>query len=113
MNYQDICAALESLGWREGRDQFKPYARMFYKRYDTPTRCSGNDDKAGMQVCLYVSEWDNTGKVNIEMELCGGLTDGTWIKFLHYCLPSDIEKVLSSIPRMLAAWEAINHAKSS
>lgn len=110
MNYQDTCAALESLGWREGRDQFKPYARMFYKRYDTPTRCSGNDDKAGMQVCLYVSEWEDTKKVNIEIELHGGLSDGTWVHLKNYCLSADIDKVLILIPRMLTTWEVVaNH----
>lgn len=100
----DVGSVLLSLGWREGRDQFRAYARMFYKRYDTPTRCAGNDDKEGMQVCLYVSEWQ--GRQSIEMELCGGLSDGTWLKLHNYGLPQDVHGVLALIPRILAVWEA-------
>ncbi len=100
----DPCSVLHSLGWREGRDQFRNYARMFYKRHDTPTRCAGNDDKAGVQVCLYVS--DLQGRTNIEMEVCGGLADGTWLKLHNYALPQDVHGVLALIPRIIAVWEA-------
>lgn len=100
----DACSVLLALGWKEGHDQFRSYARMFYKRHDTPTRCAGNDDKSGMQVCLYVSELD--GRHSIEMELCGGLSDGTWIKLHNYGLPQDVHGVLAIIPRILAVWEA-------
>lgn len=79
---------------------------MFYKRHDTPTRCAGNDDKDGMQVCIYVSELQ--GALCIEMEVCGGLSDGTWLKLHNYSLPQDVRKVIDIIPRILAAWEAAN-----
>lgn len=100
----DPCSVLLSLGWQEGRDQFRDYARMFYKRYATPTRCAGNDDKSGAQVCIYVSEFQ--GRQSIEMELRGGLSDGTWLKLHNYSLPPDVQDVLALIPRILAVWEA-------
>ena len=102
---QDTCFTLLFLGWREGRNDIRKYARMFYKRHDTPTRCRLNDDKEGIQVCLYVSEFD--GKESIEIEVSGGLSDGTWINLHNYSLPRDIhvDKVLALIPRMLTLWE--------
>jgi hypothetical protein len=62
-----------------------------------------------MQVFIYVSTL--FGKVNVEMEVCGQLPDGTWFKLLNYALPPDVDTVLSMIPRMLATWEATASAK--
>lgn len=92
-------------GWREYPDQFKKYARCFYKQFDTPTRCFGNDDKAGVQICVAVSDMD---WISIEMDLCAGLKDGTWLKIQNYALPKTIKEVTALIPRMLSAWEAAN-----
>lgn len=53
-------ATLLADGWREYPNQFRRYARCFYKRFDTPTRCHGNDDKPGVQIQIAVSvmeEW--------------------------------------------------------
>ena len=72
-------------------------------RFDTPTVCSGNSDKPGMQVGIYVS---SDGEM--EMELCAGLRDDTWIKILNYSLPNTLEEVIPLIPRLLAIWEAAN-----
>lgn len=101
-----ICDQLAAAGWRECSNQFKTYSRCFYKRFDTPTRCSGNDDKPGMQIEIGVSEYDT--RTSIELELCAGLKDETWLKLRKYCLPKDLNEVLKLIPRMLAVWEAAN-----
>lgn len=93
-------------GWREYPNQFKKYARCFYKRFDTPTRCHCNDDKSGIQVEIAVSEW-KWGEI-YEMELSGELRDETWIRLHNHELPKDIQKVAALIPRMLAVWEAAN-----
>lgn len=98
----NTCEKLLSSGWREGKDQFKSYARMFYKRFDTPTKCNCNDR---MQVILYVSELHGTE--NIEMQLCGELKDKTWIKLEYYSLPRSIDEVTKLIPRILKTWEYI------
>ena len=89
-------------GWRESPNQFKKYARCFYKRFDTPTRCACND-KPGMQIEVAVSD---TG--GMEMELCGELRNGTWLKVLNYALPSTVQEVTALIPRLLAVWETAN-----
>lgn len=90
-------------GWKEYPDPFRKYARCFYKRIQTPTRCSGNDDKDGIQVCLSVSEYG--GRESIELEICAGLKDETWIKLLSYSLPGGVDAALAAIPRMIATWE--------
>lgn len=95
-------------GWREYPDGFRKYARCFYKRFDTPTRCRCNDDKAGMQVCCAVSEF--RWRVSYELDLCGELQDGTWIKLHQWATPEDVEQGLAVIPRMLATWEYIANA---
>lgn len=100
------CMELLADGWREFPDQFKKYARCFYKRFDTPTRCHGNDDKPGVQVTIAVSELD--GWMSMEMELCAGLKDETWLKIQNYVLPKTVKEVTALVPRMLAVWESAN-----
>jgi hypothetical protein len=95
--------------WREYPDQFRKYARCFYKRFDTPTRCACNDDKAGMQICFAVSEYE--GVESIEADICGELPDGTWVKIMQHGLPKDLAGCLAVIPRMLATWESISNYK--
>ena len=98
----DLLAA----GWREYPNQFKKYARCFYKRFDTPTRCHGNDDKPGVQVMIAVSVMETW--MSMEIELCAGLKDETWLKIQNYALPKTVKEVTALIPRMLAAWESAN-----
>lgn len=106
------CLLLEREGWREYPDQFRKYARCFFKRFDTPTRCRCNDGKAGMRVCVAVSHHEKCW--SYEIDLCGELPDGTWIKLHNYGMPSDIEAGLAAIPRLLATWEFIAaNAKAS
>jgi hypothetical protein len=100
-----ICNELLSLGWREYPDQFRPQSRFFAKRYPTPTRCHCNDDKAGAQIELHVSEW--RGGESMELQITAGLADGTWVKLQNYGLPKDVHSVIALIPRLLATWEAI------
>jgi hypothetical protein len=102
-----ICEQLASEGWREYPNQFKRHSRCFYKSIDTPTRCSGNDDKPGMQIEISLSD-GFAGEASFEMEICGGLKDDTWLKILNYSLPKTVEEVTALIPRMLAIWEAAN-----
>lgn len=107
---QIICDKLAADGWRAHRNQFKAYAVCFYKNFDTPTRCRCNEDKPGMQielqVSLHVSQYGEHH--SIQLELCGQLADGTWIRIQNYSLPYDLDKVLALIPRMLKVWEASN-----
>lgn len=106
MNTVEQCVTeLISLGWREYPNQFKDYARCFYKQFDTPTRCHGNDDKPGVQIQISVSD-GYAGSVSMEMELRAGLKDETWVKIQNYSLPKTIDDVIALIPRMLATWEA-------
>lgn len=99
------CSLLERDGWREYPDQFRKYARCFYKRFDTPTRCRCNDDKAGMQICVAVSHHEQWW--SYEIDLHGELPDGTWIKLHNHGMPPDIKDGLATIPRLLATWEFI------
>lgn len=99
------CSRLLADGWREYPDQFRKYARCFFKRFDTPTRCACNDDKAGMQICVAVSEHE--GRSSYEIDLHGELPDGTWINLHNHGMPEDIEAGLATIPRLLATWEFI------
>ena len=94
-------------GWREYPNQFRKYARCFYKRFDTPTVCSGNSNKPGMQIEISVSD-GYAGGVSMEMELCAGLKDGTWLKIQNYSLPKTVAEVTALIPRLLAMWESAN-----
>lgn len=103
MNITDAARILILGGWREYPDQFRRHARCFFKRFETPTRCAGNSDKAGMQVCCAVSEFEV--RARFELDLCGELSDGTWIKFDQWSLPAEIDAVLALIPRMIATWE--------
>jgi len=103
---QSACNGLLADGWREYPDQFKNYARCFLKRFYTPTRCSGNDDKPGVQIQIAVSEFN--GSVSMELELCAGLKDETWVKIQNYALPKTAKEVISLIPRLLVMWESIS-----
>jgi hypothetical protein len=94
---------LLAAGWREYPNKFKKWARCFYKQHDTPTRCACNDDKAGIQIEIAVSD---TG--DMEMEVSGQLKDGTWMHLHNYSLPPTTAGVLALIPRMLATWESAN-----
>lgn len=93
-------------GWREYPNQFKKFARCFYKQFDTPSRCRGNGDKQGIQIEMCVS--DITGNEAYEIELTGQLGDGTWITLHQYSLPNDIRKAVTLIPRLLTLWEEAN-----
>ena len=104
------CRALLADGWREYPNQLKKHARCFYKRFDTPTPCAGNDNKPGMQIQIDVSEHD--GQALMELELCAGLKDGTWLMILNYALPKAVEDVTVLVPRMLALWESAHRAGS-
>jgi len=106
---ESIIRKLIDDGWREYPNGLRKYVRCFYKRFDTPTRCHCNHDKAGSSVCCLVSERD--GRVTYELELCGELPDGTWIKLYQWVLPEDIMQGLAVIPRMLATWEHIANYK--
>ena len=103
-----LCAAIRLAdGWREYQSQSKRYARCFYKRYDTRSVCSGNPEKPGMQIEIALSD-GHAGGVSMEMELCGGLKDETWVKILNYSLPKTVDEVTALIPRLLVMWEAAN-----
>lgn len=102
----DVCNSLSADGWREYPNQFKRTARCFYKRFDTQTVCSGNADKPGVQIQIAVSEF--TGSTVMELELCAGLKDNTWLVLHNYALPKTVAEVTALIPRMLAVWEAAN-----
>jgi hypothetical protein len=93
-------------GWREYPNQFKKYARCFYKRFDTPTRCAGNDDKPGVQIQIAVCELD--GRLDMEMDLRAGLKDETWLVIKNYSLPKTVKEVTSLVPRLLDMWESAN-----
>jgi hypothetical protein len=108
---EDVYSKLLAAGWREYANRFKEYARCFYKRFETPTRCYGNKDKEGMQIQISVSEHE--GRVSMEMELCAGLSDGTWLKIQNYALPETVDEVTALIPRMLAVWEMANNMTNS
>ena len=103
-----VCSDLLADGWRECPNQFRKHARCFYKRFDSPTRCRGNDDKPGMQIQISVSEHE--GRASMELELCAGLKDETWLTIINYALPKTVKDVTALIPRMLAVWESANGA---
>lgn len=105
----DSCEKLINEGWREYPDQFRKDSRCFFKWYETPTRCACNDNKSGMQICFAMSEYEDVE--SIEVDICGELPDGTWIKIMQYGLPKDLDECLAVIPRMLAIWEAITNYK--
>ena len=104
----DIYSILEEDGWREMPNALKTYARCFYKRFETPTRCRCND-KPGMQVAINVAEWANptTGGTDIsyEMDLSGEIENEVWAGLTFYSMPSDPRQGLSMIPKLLATWE--------
>ncbi len=96
-------------GWRECPNRLRDYARCFYKRFATPSQCQCNDDKPGMQVCIALSKEGHAGfPPSIEMDMCGELADGSWVKLQNYGMRDSLEEALSAIPRLLAAWETLN-----
>ena len=101
-----ICKTLIEQGWKECPNQFKKYARCFYKHFETPTSCALNQGKAGIQIEISVSEWQ--GAESCELELGGELADGTWMRLHNHGLPKDLYAVLALIPRMLMVWETSN-----
>ena len=105
MKPMNIYEQLVKDGWMECPNRFRSYSRCFYKKFETPTRRHGNDDKPGIQIEIAVSEYK--GHVSMEMELCAGVEDETWFKIQNYALPKTLEEVYALIPRMLAAWELV------
>lgn len=101
------CAALLANGWKECPNQFKKYARCFYKRFDTPTKCFGNCYKPGAMIEIAVSPGFQ-GIASLELELVAGLKDDTWLGIHNYALPHTVTEVLPLIPRLLRIWEAAN-----
>lgn len=104
---ESIIRRLLSDGWKEYPDAFRSYAHCFYKQFYTKTPCHCNIDKPGIQVCCAVSRIEGFN-ARFELELCGELEDGAWVKLLQYGLPDDIDAGLRLIPRMLDAWETMN-----
>lgn len=100
------CNELLADGWRE----FPPYptksVRCFYKQFVTTTRCRGNDETDGVYIRLTVAIIDKWP--SMEITLCAGLTDDTWIRIQNYALPETVHRVIGLIPRMLAMWELAN-----
>ena len=105
MTGTEMCNILIEQDWCEYPDQFKKYARCFYKRFDTPTRCHGNNDKAGIQVQCAVSSHNE--HASYELTITAGLPDDTWFTLHNYALPTDINQGLLLIPRMLRTWELV------
>lgn len=103
MNDQTLTFLLDD-GWREYPDALKPYARCFFKRFETPTRCHCNDDKPGIQVCISASKDSD----RYEIRLSGELKDGTWIELHQWAIAEPIEKGVHLIPRLISTWEFIN-----
>jgi hypothetical protein len=99
-----ICKTRLEQNWKECPNQFKKYARCFYRRFSTPTSCHCNNDKTGIQIEISVVE--SAG--SFELERGGELSDGTWMRLHNHGLPRDIDAVLALIPRMLMVWEASN-----
>lgn len=101
---------LESDGWRECPNRFKKYARCFYKRFETPTRCHCNDDKPGIQVEIAATEKPDDSYFSFEIELTGELADGTWLTIHNYAVPNNVKEATALVPRLLKTWEAANHS---
>lgn len=103
----EIYEKLIAWGWREYPDKFKPHARAFFKRFPDTAVCQHNDDKAGNQVGIYVYAALHRETASFEIEIYGGLKDGTTIKIQNYSLPDSVEAVLDHIPKLLKTWEFI------
>ena len=106
MTANQACKYLRSNGWVEYKDNLRPHARVFYKRFETPTRCHCNQDKPGMQVSVSVSEFE--GVVSFELDLRGELKDETSVQLKSYSLPKSVELALERIPLLLSMWETAN-----
>ena len=105
MTRDELADALLAAEWREGGAS-RDYTRMFYKRFDTPTRCRLNDEKPGMQIVIEATALPGYPDM-VEIDVAGELADGTWIKVQQWALPMEAEAVLGGIPRLLATWEFI------
>ena len=108
----ELCSAqLLADGWREWPDQFRQYARCFFKHCETPTRCACNNDKEGIQICIAVYEHVGERRwVSYEVELHGQLPNETWIKFVNHGI-DEFKTALAVIPRLLATWEVCANAE--
>jgi hypothetical protein len=105
MTKTDLIQQLAKDGWREYPKEARKFSLCFYKRFDTPTACSGNPNKTGMQIEIAVSDGYACAGVSLALDLCAGLKDGTWMNIHNYSLPKTYEEVIALIPRMLAMWE--------
>lgn len=103
LNTTDAETWLTQNGWKEYPNQFKKYARCFYKRFPNSTPCSWNDDKPGIQVELAVYERD--GMYGFGLEIVAGLKDATGLRIEKYALPNKLEDVLSLVPGLIDLWE--------
>ena len=110
-----IIPYLQENGWKEWADPFRKYARCFYKRFETPTRCHCNNDQEGIQICIAVSNLKDFGhdKDTYEIDLHGELSDETWLHLKIHGCPDDIEEGILKIPRMLVLWELAAKPASS
>ena len=113
---EKIRQQLTSDGWREFHDQFSNSGVSLYKRFDTPSRCFYNDDKPGMQAVIYLWDWSrypqhNGLPVSLEVEIRGSTP------FCSYTIKAHshnaVADTLAEIPKLLSAWEAINHATAA
>lgn len=86
---------------------------MFCKRFDTPTRDLGNDDKEGQQVCIWVWEPMQDWAPSVEMGLHGRFADDTAIFIHNYGLRMPINEIVKLVPRLLATWEAMVNYQST
>jgi hypothetical protein len=106
MSIQAAAERLRESGWREYPNQFKRHARCFYKWFPSVFRCQHNEDKPGIQVELAVSVWDE--RTAYELEIVGGLPDGTSISLHNYGLPKDIGEVVALVQRLVRLWDLVH-----
>ena len=99
----EMTSYLEANGWHEYSYVLRPESRCFYKYFSTPTPCACNDSKPGLQVGVACAEIQ--GHVMYDLDICGELPDGSWVKVAQWGLHDGIEEGLKVIPRMLSAWE--------
>lgn len=98
---KEIIEKLKADGWKEYNDRSKG-GRSFYKAFPSKYPYRPSEDKKELQICCTVYDVIH---IEFELEITGELVDGTWVKLLNYALPTDIEEVLSKIPRMIKIWE--------
>ena len=95
---------LKLAGWREYPNRFKD-ARCFYKRFDSECRCQHNEDKPGIQVDLSI--WNLECGRSYQLQIVGGIPDGTSVELMNYGLPKDIGEVVKLIPRLVRLWDTV------